>query len=240
MLFVDHHHRDFIGLRIAGKIKAKLEDAVGNFALVQQNQVGLDRRFHSEEWTWAFGVGAQGWDKLRQWIEDGGTLVALGDSVETARALCDLPLAPTLPLAPRRGRGNQAPAEPVPATDLRTAFQSPANLMRTLEREVVDAQSRFFCPGSLLVNEFDPTHPVAYGMPSSWPVFFRHSQAYRLSPGFGATAQTVSRYPATGEILASLRAPEWGALSRSWTGLWRQCDPGIARRQPFFRLVSCR
>ena len=88
-------------------------------------------------------------------------------------------------------------------TSLREAFQSPARLLDTLQTQVVDGSSVFFCPGSLLVNEFDPSHPIAFGMPESWPVFFRFDQAYRLKPGFDIPVRVASRYPGDGEILAS-------------------------------------
>ena len=78
---------------------------------------------------------------------------------------------------------------------LRDAFSSPARLMQTLRDRVADPQSLFYCPGSLLNNEFDPTNPIAWGMPASWPVFFDDDQAYRLRPGFGVDAKVVSRYP---------------------------------------------
>ena len=61
----------------------------------------------------------------------------------------------------------------------------------------------FFCPGSLLQNEFNTTHPVAFGMPASWPIFFEGDQAYRLKPGFTIQSEVVSRYPAQGPILQS-------------------------------------
>ena len=86
---------------------------------------------------------------------------------------------------------------------LRQAFQSPARLMKTLEERVVPPTSLFFCPGSLLRNQFDTAHPVAYGMPAEWPVFFRFDQAYRLRPGFGSPAQVVARYPKEGPLLES-------------------------------------
>ncbi len=85
---------------------------------------------------------------------------------------------------------------------LRDAFSSPARLMQTLRDRVADPQSLFYCPGSLLANEFDVNNPVAWGMPASWPVFFEGDQAYRLRPGFGVETQVVSRYP-TSNILQS-------------------------------------
>ena len=81
---------------------------------------GLDPERHDESWRWAFGVGNAGWRKLAEWVKDGGTLVALGSAVGTARALLDLPIEPVLPTGPRarrddRGRGRAAgPARRLP------------------------------------------------------------------------------------------------------------------------------
>jgi hypothetical protein len=86
---------------------------------------------------------------------------------------------------------------------LRDAFSSPARLDAALRERVIDPASLFYCPGSLLQNEFNTAHPVAFGMPGAWPVFFESDQAYRLKPGFAIQSEVVSRYPATGPILQS-------------------------------------
>jgi hypothetical protein len=75
--------------------------------------------------------------------------------------------------------------------------------MQVLRDQVAEPESLFYCPGTLLANEFDVEHPVAYGMPARWPVFFETNQAYRLAPGFAIRAEAVSRYPKTGKILES-------------------------------------
>ncbi|HET9702896.1 MAG TPA: hypothetical protein VFP85_02605, partial [Vicinamibacterales bacterium] len=161
---------------------------------------GLDpKRNDPAEWSWAFGVGEDGWKKLRAFVENGGTLLAIGSAVEAAQELLELPIEKALPEArPRFGpqatqpsSGSSASADAV----LRDAFSSPARLMQTLRDRVADPESLFYCPGSLLANEFDVNHPVAWGMPESWPVFFEGDQAYRLRPGFGIETQVVSRYP---------------------------------------------
>jgi hypothetical protein len=161
---------------------------------------GLDpKRNDPAEWAWAFGVGDEGWKKLKAFVENGGTLLAIGSAVETARELLDLPIEKSLPEGRPRfgpqtaaaGAGPTANAEAL----LRDAFSSPARLMQTLRDRVADPQSLFYCPGSLLQNEFDSNHPVAWGMPAAWPVFFEDDQAYRLRPGFGVETQVVSRYP---------------------------------------------
>jgi hypothetical protein len=165
---------------------------------------GLDPSQHAETWRWAFGVGESGWDALARWVRDGGHLVALGSAVETARELLDLPIEAALPQrASRRApTGDRVPSSEA-AQALRDAFQSPAALVNALRTSVVDPDSVFYCPGSLLNNEFDSTHPIGFGMPARWPVFFRFDQAYRLKPSFEIAAQVVARYPDAGEMVAS-------------------------------------
>ena len=167
---------------------------------------GLDPEEHDATWRWAYGVGEDGWLKLAEWVRDGGTLVALGSAVGTARELLDLPIEPVLPQ--RRGRRAPAPESSRPedgdtSAGLQETFQSPAQLLETLRDRVVDPTSIFFSPGTLLKHEFNPNHPVAFGMPERWPVFFRFDQAYRLTPSFDITAKAVSRYPDEADMVAS-------------------------------------
>jgi hypothetical protein len=133
---------------------------------------GLTPARNDKEFSWAYGVGEEGWKKLGDWVRGGGTLVAIGSAVDTARALLDLPIDPVLP---ERSGGRGASNAPL----------------------------AFFCPGSLLQNEFNTSHPVAFGMPPAWPIFFEGDQAYRLRPGFEIQSEVVSRYPVKGDILQS-------------------------------------
>ena len=168
---------------------------------------GLEEHRHDETWRWAYGVGEGGWNKLARWVRNGGTLVALGNAVGTARALLDLPIEPVLPgrggLPATRppGSGRRGPRNET--TQLRETFQSSAQLLAALRDRVVEPTSLFYCPGSLLKQEFNPHHPVAFGMPERWPVFFRFDQAYRLTPSFEIVAETVSRYPDEVDMVAS-------------------------------------
>ena len=170
---------------------------------------GLHPDRHDESWRWAYGVGRAGWRKLRRWVEeDGGTLVALGSAVATARQLLDLPIEPVLPArgAPARvGNGRRPTRITVGEAEqrLRDVFRSPAELSRTLRNRVVDPTSLFYSPGTLLKQEYNPRHPVGYGMPESWPVFFRFDQAYQLLPSFDIPAAVVSRYPDDDDMVAS-------------------------------------
>jgi hypothetical protein len=167
---------------------------------------GLDmKRNDPAEFGWAAGVGEEGWKKLRAFVENGGSLLAIGTAVETARELLDLPIERALPAGGGRFGGGGGAAAAAAATlentpgavdrTLRDAFTSPARLMQVLRDRVADPQNLFYCPGSLLQNEFDPNHPVAWGMPSAWPVFFESDQAYRIRPGFGVDAAVAARYP---------------------------------------------
>ena len=170
---------------------------------------GLSPARHDESWRWAYGVGRAGWRKLRRWVEeDGGTLVALGSAVATARQLLDLPIEPVLPgrgvpLRNGAGRGRARITLDEAERRLRDVFRSPATLSRTLRDRVVDPTSLFYSPGTLLEQEYNPRHPVAWGMPESWPVFFRFDQAYELLPSFETPAEVVSRYPDEDDVVAS-------------------------------------
>ena len=55
--------------------------------------------------------------------------------------------------------------------------------MQVLRDRVADPEILFYCPGSLLQNEFDPNNPVAWGMPATWPVFFESRSG--VSPASG-------------------------------------------------------
>jgi hypothetical protein len=185
-----------------GDLNAKFDVILLPSGISRQRIVsGLDmKRNDPAEWGWAAGVGEEGWTKLRAFVNNGGTLLAIGSAVETATQLLDLPIEKALPEAEPRGGGNaggqqrQVPAGEVDRA-LRDAFTSPAQLMHVLRDRVAEPENLFYCPGSLLQNEFDPANPVAWGMPEKWPVFFESDQAYRLRPGFGVDVAVASRYP---------------------------------------------
>ena len=170
---------------------------------------GLSPDRHDESWRWAYGVGQAGWRKLRRWVEeDGGTLIALGSAVAAARRLLDLPIEPVLPARGLPARyGNRGGPTRITLGEverrLRDVFRGSAELSRTLRSRVVDPTSLFFSPGTLLKQEYNPRHPVGYGMPETWPVFFRFDQAYQLLPGFDIPAEVVSRYPDDDDMVAS-------------------------------------
>ena len=122
---------------------------------------GLDPEDYSEKYSWAYGVGEEGLEQLREFVEDGGTVLAIADSVPTAQDLWDLPITQVLP----------------------------------------EDRDEFLAGGSLLHHDFDITHPVAWGMPESWPVWFYDTGAYELTDD--ATGEVVSEYPQDQDLLAS-------------------------------------
>ncbi|MGE3275049.1 MAG: M14 family metallopeptidase [Vicinamibacterales bacterium] len=197
------NHKEISAADFAGDLNEQYDVILWPEGTTRQRVVnGLDqRRNDPAQWGWAAGVGDEGWTKLQQFVRNGGTLLAIGTAVETARQLLDLPIEPVVPKAPPRFGPAARPADqrqvPASAVDeaLKDAFTSPAQLMHVLRDRVADPENLFYCPGSLLANEFDPTNPVAWGMRESWPIFFESDQAYRLRPGFAIDADVVSRYP---------------------------------------------
>lgn len=58
---------------------------------------GLDPARYGPEFAWAYGVGETGWNQLAKFVQKGGTLLAIGSSVGTARDLVGLPITDRLP-----------------------------------------------------------------------------------------------------------------------------------------------
>jgi hypothetical protein len=74
-------------------------DAIVMPSGVSKNSIvnGLNRNNYPPEWAWAFGVGEDGWAKLRDFVTSGGTLVAFGSAANTAQQLFELPIKSVLP-----------------------------------------------------------------------------------------------------------------------------------------------
>jgi hypothetical protein len=73
-----------------------MPDGISRNRIVQ----GLDPADYPERFHWARGVGEAGWAALEAFVLDGGTLVALGSSSETARQLLNLPVQRVQPPDP--------------------------------------------------------------------------------------------------------------------------------------------
>ncbi|MFI6347391.1 M14 family zinc carboxypeptidase [Streptomyces sp. NPDC050560] len=57
------------------------------------------------------------------------------------------------------------------------------------------SSSDFYCPGSLLRQEFDTANPVAWGLTGDNPVWFVSDDAYRLTSTSTYPVDVVSKYP---------------------------------------------
>ncbi len=110
-------------------------------------------------------MGKEGVEEIRKFVEQGGTLVTLGGS--SMMAIRDLGVPVRNVLMKKTAEGGY----------------------RTLPR------SEFYCPGSVLEVEFEPSHPIAYGMPAAGSVFFRHSPTFEVLPSAMEKVSTPVTYP---------------------------------------------
>jgi len=84
-----------------------LPDGVSKSKIVKR----LNAASYPADWNWASRVGEAGWSKLRDFVNNGGTLVAYGSATSTATNLLDLPLEPAC-RPTRRPSTRRAPAQP--------------------------------------------------------------------------------------------------------------------------------
>ncbi|MBE3072253.1 MAG: hypothetical protein IMZ67_04695 [Acidobacteria bacterium] len=124
---------------------------------------------------YAGGITDAGVRNVKKFVEAGGTLVLVNSA--------------TLFGIEKLG---------LPVTDVLKDLRAPSR------REGAEAQpAQFACPGSVLRMQFDPKHPVAFGMPEEAPGVFTSSPAFRLNPSFdGKAPETVAKYPG-GSLLMS-------------------------------------
>ncbi len=117
------------------------------------------------------GITQDGVRNLREFVEGGGTLVALNGACRFALDALRLPVKDAV-------ADIEAPEQEYGSTmEARTA--------------------RFSCPGSVLAAEFNPGHPVAYGMPEKAAAMFYGSTAFEILPSFeGRPPAAVAKYPA--------------------------------------------
>ncbi|MBC6463199.1 M14 metallopeptidase family protein [Actinomadura sp. HBU206391] len=81
-----------------GDLRSKYDTIVIPSEVSKNNIVnGLNAASYPPEWSWAFGVGEAGWNRLRDFVNDGGTLVTYGSATNTADQLLDLPIESVLP-----------------------------------------------------------------------------------------------------------------------------------------------
>ncbi|MBI4912531.1 MAG: hypothetical protein HY823_07320 [Acidobacteria bacterium] len=119
-------------------------------------------------------LGKEGVKALKEFVEQGGTLVALASSADLP--IEEFPLPVRNPLASSASAGRSA----------------------TMAED-------FNCPGSILHMHFDPSHPVAWGMPKEGFGFLDHPMAFQTSPSGPQNQRAViAAYPEDArDILAS-------------------------------------
>jgi Zinc carboxypeptidase len=80
---------------LSGKFDAiVMPDGVSRNSIVN----GLNpANYPAQDWSWAFGVGEEGWNQLRDFVTGGGTLVSYGSAATTAQQLFELPMESVLP-----------------------------------------------------------------------------------------------------------------------------------------------
>jgi hypothetical protein len=125
---------------------------------------------------YAGGITENGVRNIKAFVEAGGTLVLVNDSTLFGIEKLGLPL-----------------------TDLLKGMRSERQWDTVSEAK----PAQFACPGSVLRMQFDPKHPVAFGMPEDAPGVCTSSLAFRLNPTFdGRTIDTIAKYPG-GSLLMS-------------------------------------
>ena len=176
----------------------------------QRMLAGLSPSRHDESWRCAFGIGEDGWERLRQFVESGGTLVAVGDAVATARELLDLPIEPVLPAAPRRFRRGPEPPDPRPVVWHGTRTRASSKRSRALP-----SSSKLSSLSWLIQFRFSIAPALCSSTSTTCAIrsrsacrrggqfFFRHDQAYRLKPSFDVRSDVVSKYPDEEDLVAS-------------------------------------
>jgi hypothetical protein len=93
---------------------------------------------------------------LRQFVENGGTIIAVGNSASNLAGHFDLPVENHL------------------------VERSPTGGVQNLSSD------NFYVPGSILQVTVDNKHPLAWGMGETADLFFRNSPVFRLRPNAAA------------------------------------------------------
>ena len=116
------------------------------------------------------GITSAGVKNIKTFVEEGGTLVTLNSGSLFAIDKLGLPVTDALKgVRPAGRRGATTSGGPL----------------------------QFICPGSILKMNYDPKHPVAYGMQEEAPSFYTRSPAFNISASFdGDKAPVViAKYP---------------------------------------------
>jgi hypothetical protein len=114
------------------------------------------------------GLGREGIDALKAFVNAGGTLVLLDRASELATA--ELGVNVQLVRVPPR-RDDWEPAD----------------------QDTLRAARELYAPGSILRVLIDATHPIGFGMPDTAAVYFTNSVTFDVPSG--SPVQVIARYP---------------------------------------------
>jgi hypothetical protein len=143
------------------------------------------------------GIGMTGVANLKSFVEGGGTLVAMGRA-----SVIPIGLGWNVGMAvPAVVQAAIALSEPAPGEEEDVDFPSD-KLAKQAAATAGTAAETFYCPGSILKLQVDPSTRVGYGYDSEEAVWCESSSPYFV-PTAGSTATVVARYPETGKLLLS-------------------------------------
>ena len=124
-------------------------------------------------------LGDGGLERIRAWVRDGGTLVALGEAVELARGPLDL-------------------------IDLASYYDPPGGAEGEAAEGGGAGPRRFTVPGAILRARLDPSRWLASGLREELPALVTSDRVLLPPPGPPDPGRrVVARYAAAGELLLS-------------------------------------
>jgi hypothetical protein len=146
------------------------------------------------------GIGSEGVANLKSFVENGGTLIAMGR-------------ASLMPIDKGWNVGVTVPAavqaavaanEVTPEEEINSDFPS-EKLAQWAEKAASaagTAAETWVCPGAVIRMQVDPATRVGYGYDAEEAVWCESSTPY-FTPAAGATSTVVARYPTEGTLLLS-------------------------------------
>lgn len=155
----------------AGELQKKFDviviPAMSSNAIIDGNKEGTVPQ------KYVGGITKAGLENIKSFVEEGGALVLLNSGSLFAIDNLDLPVIDVL--------------KDVRASSRRTDEDAPTGA----------SIPKFVCSGSVLRMEFDPTHPVAFGMPEEAPAMFIRSPAFGIQSSFEKekSPQIIAKYP---------------------------------------------
>jgi len=160
------------------------------------NRRGSEQFFPFYPPGYAVGMEKEGWQNVLGFIENGGTVLSWGRSVDLFTGVME-------------------PKEP------QASFRFPVN---NVSRQF--AERGLSIPGSFLQLQLVPNHPLTLGMPKFTGVFHRTNPILETEiPAFGMSRRVIGHFP-EGEVLLSGFIQEENLLHRSPAMVWMQRGKG--------------